>query len=350
MKIILTTLIYFAVTLYCNHSIAQSKPPRSAYDTPSSSATNNNQTEKKKSTAPASQNKAVKANTNEPQVQVANNLPVEVIDDSKENGLFGGSKESLRKDNILEDDMDDDKATPLPYTAIYSSDALYRVRVWRNIDARTQRNATYFYNRAIDGDDNSRLINIMLKAIKEDSVQAFSNIDDRFTTPISFDEALSSFGGGKDTSAKYDMEGNVAGYQIRSRMVSADSVYKFRIKEEWVFNKRDGKTYVRILGIAPLSSYTTSDGYTMENSEHALFWIYYPDLRKTLVRNTITNPLDVGGKITWEQVFENRLFESTITKSSLDADNGFKNTPLTYDQSQTIQEQLNSLSKKMWEK
>ena len=190
----------------------------------------------------------------------------------------------------------------------------------------------------------------MLKAVKEDSVQAFSNVDDRFTTPITFEEALAGFGGGLDTSARYDMEGNIAGYQVRNRAVSPDSIYKFRLKEEWLFNKRDGKTYVRILGIAPVTSYTTSDGYTMENSEHAVFWIYYPDLRKALVRNKITNPLNINGYVTWEEVFENRLFESNILKSSLDAENGFSNTPLTGEQANEIQKQLNNLSARGWAK
>ncbi|MBZ4190661.1 gliding motility protein GldN [Niabella beijingensis] len=323
---------------------------RSAYDTPISPS--------KKTAAPKSDTPAKEpAQSDQPDPDkspvvdtMQADLPIEVMDEAPTGGLFGAEAKSLRKDNILEDDMSDSTATPLPYTALYASDALYRVRVWRTIDARTTKNARYFFNKAIDGEDNSRLINIMLKAIKENGVQAFSNIDDRFTTPISYDEVVASFGGGKDTAAKYDMEGNIVGYQVRSRMVSGDSVYKFRIKEEWVFNKRDGKTYIRILGLAPLSAYTTSDGYTVANSEHALFWVYYPDLRKTLVRSNIVNPLDMGGRITWEEVFENRLFDSKVIKSSLDAENGFNENPLTDAHATDIQQQLNSLSKRMWSK
>lgn len=330
--------------------------PRSAYDTsPSSSSYDNKDKGDEKPKDPkanakttAKDKKASPATATPAQQKT---LPIEVItNDSQEGGLYGVSKPSLRKDNILEDDNKDTAATPLPYTALYASDAMFRVRVWRTIDARTKKNANYFYNNAIEGNDNNRLVNVMLRAIKEDSVQAFSNADDRFTTPISFDEAVSGFGGGKDTAAKYDLEGNIVGYQVRSKLISADSVYKFRIKEEWIFNKRDGKTYVRILGIAPLATYTTSDGYKMDNSEHAVFWIYYPDLRKSLVRSNITNPLNLGGSVTWEEVFENRLFESTILKSTLDAENGFDNSPLTSQQADFIQKQLNNLSKRMWDR
>ncbi len=323
---------------------------RSAYDnTPSTPAksTEKKTTDTKKTTSkdkPAQTGAGEGGDYNTP----AANMPIEVVEDQGEGGLYGVSRQSMRKDNILEDDHTDSAATPLAYTQLYAADAMYRVRVWRTIDARTQKNARYFYNKSIDGDDDKRLINIILRAIKEDSVQAFSNVDDRFTTPISFDEAVAGFGGGVDTVAKYDMEGNIAGYQVRARDVAPDSVYKFRLKEEWIFNKRDGKTYVRILGIAPLTSYTSSDGYTMENSEHAVFWVYYPDLRKALVRNNITNPLNISGYVTWEEVFENRLFESMIQKSSLDAENGFNNTPLKADQAEIIQKQLNNLSSKGW--
>lgn len=337
-----------------NVSIAQ-RAPRSAYDTPSSPSKSDSKRDAKGSssktkTKPTPGGEGGDYNDPDTSGQPDPNMPIEVIEDEGEGSLYGSSKQSLKKDNILADANTDSTAKPLDYTPIYSADAMYRVRVWRTIDARDPQNAKYFYNRSIDGEDTKRLINIILQGIKEDSIQAFSNIDDRFTTPISFDEALAGFGGGTDTSAKYDMEGNIAGYQVRSRAVSPDSIYKFRLKEEWVFNKRDGKTYVRILGIAPVSSYTTSDGYTMENSEHAIFWVYYPDLRKLLVRNNIINPLNMNGYVTWEEVFENRLFKSQIIKSSLDAENGFKKSPLTPDEGAVIQKQLSNLSARGWTK
>lgn len=271
------------------------------------------------------------------------NLPIEVVKDSTDGGLLGDNRKSLRRDNILADDTNDSAATPLPYTPLYASDALYRVRVWRTVDGRDKANLPYFFNTSIDGEDDSRLIDVLINAMKNDSVQAFSAIDDKFTTPISLQQAIASFGGGSDTSATYDLNGNIVGYQVRQKQLLADSIYKFRLKEEWVFNKRDGKTYVRILGIAPLISYTSSDGMTADNSEHPAFWLYYPDLRTALVRANIINPLSGGGTITWEEVFENRLFASHIIRSSLDAQNGFTKWPLTTAQGDTIQSELTKL-------
>lgn len=275
------------------------------------------------------------------------NLPIEVIKDSTDGGLLEGQKKSLRKDNVFVDNLVDSTATPLPYSPLYASDALYRVRVWRTIDTRDKANLPYFYNTAIDGEGNTHLIDIIINAMKKDSVQAFSAIDDRFTTPITFQQALATFGSGTDTSASYDLNGNIVGYQVRQKAIAMDSIYKYRIKEEWVFNRRDGKTYVRILGIAPLITYTLSNGEMMGNSEHPAFWIYYPDLRTNLVRSIIANPMDGGGTITWEQIFENRLFDSQIIKSSLDAEHGFTKTPLDAEQAKTIQTELENLGDKI---
>jgi hypothetical protein len=227
-------------------------------------------------------------------------------------------KKSLRRDNILEDETTGDNnivtATPLPYTPIFSADALYRVRVWRLLNTKESPNTAYFYAPSIDENSDTRFINIIINAMRNDSLQAFSAVDDRFTTPLSFDQALQALGG-----------------------ASIDSIYKYQIKEDWVFNNRDGKTYVRILGIAPLIT-------TATNTEVPAFWIYYPDLRQNLVRNTIPNP-STGGLLTWEAIFENRLFTSRILHSTLDAQNGFANTPLTNDQSDATQNELNNLGR-----
>jgi hypothetical protein len=50
-----------------------------------------------------------------------------------------------------------------------------------------------------------------------------------------------------------------------------------------------------------------------------MFWVYYPDLRKTLAKYEVYNPKNLGyGRMTWEELFESRMFSSYITKSTLD--------------------------------
>jgi hypothetical protein len=53
--------------------------------------------------------------------------------------------------------------------------------------------------------------------------------------------------------------------------------------------------------------------------QSVMFWVYYPDLRPTLAKYEVYNPKNMGnGRMTWEELFESRMFSSYIVKSTLD--------------------------------
>jgi gliding motility associated protien GldN len=47
-----------------------------------------------------------------------------------------------------------------------------------------------------------------------------------------------------------------------------------------------------------------------------MFWAYYPHLREVLARTEAFNPLNDAQRMTWEDIFEMRMFSSYITKES----------------------------------
>ena len=50
-----------------------------------------------------------------------------------------------------------------------------------------------------------------------------------------------------------------------------------------------------------------------------MFWVYYPDLRPILAKYEVYNPKNMGNsRMTWEELFESRMFSSYIVKSTLD--------------------------------
>ncbi len=95
-------------------------------------------------------------------------------------------KRSLRNDNAIERNLVKDRI-PLSYEHIREDDAAYLQRVWREIDVHEKINLPFVY-RADDDQGNQRFINILLNAIKNDSITAFSSEDDRFTTPMTFNQ------------------------------------------------------------------------------------------------------------------------------------------------------------------
>jgi gliding motility associated protien GldN len=242
-------------------------------------------------------------------------LPIEVIKNTS-GGLLDSSKMSLRNDAGVEQNLIKDRS-PLPYENIREDDAVYRVRVWREIDAREKLNLPFRY-AATEDNGNQRFISILVRAIKNGDITAFDASDDRFTTPITPDAAIAAFGSGLDTVPKYDRDGNIAGYQVREKAVDPDSIYKFRIKEEWIFDKEASRLFVRILGIAPVIGRKLSNGDPIPNSEGPVWWVYYPDARAVLAKSEVFNPKNFGARMSWEDLFESRMFSSYIIKSSFD--------------------------------
>ena len=254
-------------------------------------------------------------NANNPSAGIDTTLPITVIKSSG-NGLLDSTKMSLRNDGAVERNLVKDR-TPLTYEDIREDDAVFMVRVWREIDAREKINLPFRYS-AVEDNGSQRFISILLRAISNGDVTAFNGEDDRFTTPITADEAMNAFGGGYDTAKVFDADGNVVGYQVRAKATDPDSIYKFRIKEEWIFDKESSRLFVRILGIAPVIPFKLSTGEIIPNSERAVWWIYYPDVRPTLAKSEVYNPKNFGARMSWEDLFESRLFSSYIIQSSFD--------------------------------
>jgi len=284
----------------------QNNQPRSAYATDTTQKPVNN-----------NQQSAYSNVGNAGKASVDTTLPIQVIQSSGNGLLDTSARMSLRNDAGVDQNLIKEKA-PLPYEPIREDDAVFRVRVWRMIDAREKMNLPFRY-AASEDNGNQRFISILLRAITKGDITAFSGDDDRFTTPLTPQAAIDAFGsGGKDTVPTYDADGNITGYQVRTKEINPDSVYKFEVKEEWIFDKETSRLYVRILGIAPVMPYTNSAGVQLEGSDRPLWWVYYPDARPVFARFEVYNPKNFAARMSWEDFFESRMFSSYIVKSSVD--------------------------------
>lgn len=245
------------------------------------------------------------------------NLPIRFVN-NKSGGLGDSVKQSLRVDNIIDRQLVKDR-TPLPYEHIREDDAVYKQRIWREIDIREKMNLP-FRHSANEDNGNQRFISILFSAVTDgpDSsrVTAFDSDDDRFTIPLTSDKVKKQVTGGYDTSEQFDMAGNVIALQVRAKQINPDSIYRFHIKEEVVFDKESSRMFTRILGIAPVMARYNSLG--MYLGDQILFWVYYPDLRATLAKYEVYNGKNYGGRMSWEELFESRMFSSYIIKTTME--------------------------------
>ena len=225
-------------------------------------------------------------------------------------------KPSLRADEAVET-KDIRDQTPLAYEHLRADDAVYRHKIWREIDTRERMNLPFRY-AADENNGNQRFISILLKAIQDTAVTVFDPIDDRFTTPLTIAEVAEHLGVGKaDSVPHYDSAGLVDRYDLKTREINLDSIYKFKIKEEVIFDKESSRLFWRILGIAPVRNvYNNATGESLGTAD--VFWVYYPDLRPILAKYEVYNPKNFGARMTWEELFESRMFTARIIKSTID--------------------------------
>lgn len=260
---------------------------------------------RKKTTAPPVAVKPVDTTVVAPVAVVPKGLPV--IGDT--------IRRSLRNDGAVERNLVKDRV-PLAYQHIREDDAVYRQRVWEEIDTRQKVNLPFRYKASEDNGDQ-RFIAILINAIRDSSVTPFDPMDDRFTTPMTTDKIAEELVGKADTIPLIDPQ---TGLKRKDTVITndfnPDDITKYEIKEEWVFDKQSSRMFCRILGIAPLKTIRREDG--TEIGETALFWIYYPDLRPVLAKYEAYNGHNFGSRMTWEELFENRMFSGYVIKSTID--------------------------------
>jgi gliding motility associated protien GldN len=224
-------------------------------------------------------------------------------------------KKSLRNDNAF-DKTGVMERTPLPYEHLRWDDALFAEKVWRELDLREKINQVFRYE-AQDDNGSQIFVDMLLKAVRSGEVTAFA--DDRFSTPMSLDELNQTTVGSSDTVPVTDPNdiNKIIEYRVTRASFDSRSVVKLAMKEEWVFDREASRMFVRILGISPLQTKYLPNGQVRGVSP--MFWVYYPDLRPLLAKYEVYNPKNMGmGRMTWEELFESRMFSSYVVKSTLD--------------------------------
>ncbi len=295
-----SVLLFLVLCLAINIVNAQKKPVKKRTSSKRTNTTKTTKAKTKATISPTAQVDTVAAIAAAP--PKIDSLPIPIV------------KKSLRRDEaVITDDIRD--RTPLAYENIRVDDAIYRHKIWREIDTREKMNLPFRYS-ASENNGNQRFISILMKAIQDSAVTVFDAIDDRFTTPLTIGEVATKISGGVEIVDIYDSIGNKVGTREVVREVNLDSFYKFRIKEEVIFDKESSRLFWRILGIAPLKRIITSSGVDLGQTE--LFWVYYPDMRPIFAKYEVYNGKNFGARMSWEELFESRMFSGRIIKSTID--------------------------------
>ncbi|MBW7912760.1 MAG: gliding motility protein GldN [Taibaiella sp.] len=211
----------------------------------------------------------------------------------------------------------------LPWQSVRENDIMWKKRVWREIDIREKQNMAFRY----PGDDytgGGYFIEIILDAVKKGKIKAYSNVDDRFTNALTKDQILEMMIGQPDTNEVIDPVSGEMKVIITRREFNPDLITKYRIKEDWVFDRNLGRMVVRIVGIAPIKD-IIDENTGLFRASQAVFWLYYPEIRPMLAQYEVFNPENDVARMTWDDYFEGRYFSSKIIKTSNPFDLSYSN-------------------------
>ncbi len=194
----------------------------------------------------------------------------------------------------------------LAYPFIHEKDVFWERRIWRLIDIREKFNHRFKNEKA-------PFINIILNAAKGGDITLYHTSNDEFTEPMTIDE-MQNIGSSVDTIITFDPETFEEIREVVVNELNAEDIKKYRLKEVWFFDEERSDLDVRILGIAPILDRYDDNGNFLNSGP--MFWIYYPEMREVLARQEAFNYHNDAQRMTWEDIFEARLFHSYIIKES----------------------------------
>lgn len=195
----------------------------------------------------------------------------------------------------------------IPYDHLREIDVFWEKRIWRVIDTREKMNLPFVYPKR-------PLISILMDAIEKEGLPAYSANDDEFSRQVTASE-ITSVLSSKDTIFTIDPLTGRDTMIITETVFNPLTVRKFRVQEVWIIDEETSTMYPRIMGVAPVRDvYDPNTGEFRGESD--MFWIYYPDARQVLANANAFNPGNDAVQMSWEDIFEARLFSSYIVKES----------------------------------
>jgi gliding motility associated protien GldN len=208
------------------------------------------------------------------------------------------------------------KVVDWPY--LREADVLWAKRIWRVIDVRQKQNQPMNWPK-------NPLNIIVYNAILSGKLTAYENDSlTSFRSPEAFRTYMAER---KPVTSLIDPNGDPED-PLNIRIDSIDvilkpsDIKKYKIVEDWIFDKKESRMYVRIIAIAPIVA-PQKEGVEIGEVEWA--WLKYhkdvsdadvSDVRSVLVNMEVFNRQNDAARLTYDDWFEQRLFTSYIVKEA----------------------------------
>ncbi len=201
---------------------------------------------------------------------------------------------------------------PIPLPSIRAADIMWSKRIWREIDFRQKFNQKFYFPIETQANWKSFII-VVLDALKEGQLTAYdiSNTDE-LLVPITYSEIT----GRQTDTLRQIMRRPYPPYDEYDTTIYTEfdptKVMRLRVKEDWYFDKQRSQMMVRIQAICPVMIKERNGQEVTE----PLFWLSYPESRDVFAQSLVFNRENSAMRLTFDEVFWKRLFDSYIYKEA----------------------------------
>lgn len=232
-------------------------------------------------------------------------------------GIGSGSAQAQILDSPPVDGLFEDaggfvNTKPVSYPPLRKSDVMWQKRIWREIDFREKINHYFYY--PIEPHNHWRsFMQIVMDGLKEGTITAYDiSATDEFLVPLTHQEVIA-----RQVDTSYQtLNRPYPPYDEYDTIIYTEfdptKVMRLRIKEDWYFDKQRSQMMVRIIGLCPIMVKKVND----EERREALFWIYFPEAREIFAQALIYNRFNDAMRLTYDDAFWKRMFNSYIYKES----------------------------------
>jgi gliding motility associated protien GldN len=224
------------------------------------------------------------------------NAHSQIVDDAPMDGLY--------------DDEGLTEKVPVPLPYIRKADVMWSKRIWREVDFRQKFNQKFYFPIETQADWKSFIV-VVLDALKEGQLTAYDiSSTDELLVPITYNEII-----GRQTDSIYQiMQRPYPPYEEYDTVIYTEfdptKVMRMRIKEDWYFDAGRSQMMFRIQAICPVMIKERNGQEVTE----PLFWLSYPESRDVFAQALVFNEFNSAARLTYDEVFWKRLFDSYIYK------------------------------------
>lgn len=238
------------------------------------------------------------------------------------------------------------------YPFIREADVMWARRVWQDINLREKMNLPLYY--PLDESNGMKnLFSVIRDALLvEGSITAYSvgisGQEDDFRTPMLVSDVKAIYEN-VDTTSTMDPDTGEMIERIQTIELDPDEITQYRIKEDWFFDRQRSERYIRIIGIAPMKE--RMDEGEPTGAFETLFWLYFPECRYVFANWDSFNRMNDAERRSFDDLFQKRMFASTIIKESNVYNRPISDTHSGIDallKAQEIKEQLFVLEHDLW--